>query len=253
MSARLPSTTAIKVRSGFTLPEVMIAGTIALLAIGATLGTFVMGLRTMYRNCQRLETNAVLRQFLGHITTSSLDSTEFLLFPNYASLDNNVNLGTTWPASSLAEPVVSTLGSEHFLAQGDCLVLVKRLTLDPTAKIRRVRIYYRGSTTTSSQAPILFFERDFGTSGSADSLTTVLNGITLTLTESSSVRQVIDRSIGRRVPDSTTILPIFSAETPNGTTPSSASVALNVEVINGTTANNMLSSSSFNYVISPRK
>jgi hypothetical protein len=36
-------------------------------------------------------------------------------------------------------------------------------------------------------------------------------------------------------------------------TPTNDSVSINVEIINGTTANSMLSSSSFNYTISPRR
>ena len=238
-------------RAGFTLPEILIAGVIATMATVATMGTFLFGLRTMYRNGQRLETNASLRYFLGHITTNSMDSTEFLLLPNYTALDGDVDLGTSWPESSLAQPSTDSFGSA--LAQGDCLVLVKRLTLDPTARIQRVRIYYRGTTDSQIMAPILYFERDFGASGSANSREDILNTISLPTTPTGGVRRLVAQGIGRRDLAGSTYLPIFSAETPSGTTPSFASVALNLEVINGTNTNNMLSSSSFNYVISPRK
>ena len=250
-SSRFPSIRSRDCRAGFTLTEILIAGTIALLVTAATLGTFLSGLRMMYRNSQRLETNASLRYLLGHITTNSMDSTEFLLLPNYSSLNGAVNLGVTWPGSSLAQPAADTFDSD--LAQGDCLVLIKRLTLDPSSKIQRLRIYYRSSADTSTQAPILFFERNFGASGTSDSPETILNSISLPTTPTGGVRQLVTRAIGRRDPSTSTFLPIFSAETPSGTTPSFSSVALNLEVINGTTANNMLSSSSFNYVISPRK
>jgi hypothetical protein len=46
--------------------------------------------------------------------------------------------------------------------------------------------------------------------------------------------------------------PIFSSESSTAT-PVNDGVSINVEIINGTTAANQLSSSSFNYTISPRR
>ena len=46
--------------------------------------------------------------------------------------------------------------------------------------------------------------------------------------------------------------PIFSSEAPT-ITASNESFSINVEFINGTTVNNLLSSSSFNYTVSPRR
>jgi hypothetical protein len=46
--------------------------------------------------------------------------------------------------------------------------------------------------------------------------------------------------------------PAFSTESPNST-PINGFVAINLEFVNGSTVNNLLSSSSFNYTISPRR
>jgi len=66
------------------------------------------------------------------------------------------------------------------------------------------------------------------------------------------------RTKGRVVPSPYTgytagdLYPIFSTESPNSTA-TDGYISINVEFINGTTANNLLSSSSFNYTISPRR
>jgi len=54
--------------SGFTLAEVMISMTIVVLVLGMTMSTFLFGLRTMYKDTQRLATNASLRAFTAQIT-----------------------------------------------------------------------------------------------------------------------------------------------------------------------------------------
>jgi hypothetical protein len=205
----------------------------------------------MYKDNQRLASNTTLRYALAHISKNSLDATEFYLFPNYTAIDGSVNLSTTnWPPSNLSQPLVDSFGT--YQAYGDCLVLVTRLSIDTDAKIRWIRIYYRATTSTSAQAPILFYEKDYGVTGSSDTLQTLLNAITLSSVPTSKQRQLVALSIGRKVASTSNYYPIFSAESP-GATPASASVAINVEIINGTTTNNMLSSSSLNYIISPRK
>ena len=46
--------------------------------------------------------------------------------------------------------------------------------------------------------------------------------------------------------------PAFSSESPDSTA-TNGFISINLEFINGTTINNLLSSSSFNYTISPRR
>src|SRR5436309_14783636 len=105
--------------AGFTLSEILIAMSIALLVAALTMSTFIGGLRAMYKDTQRLITNASLRSFTTQVAKETLDSTEFYVFPNYESLDGTVDLTAD----------VSTLQADAFdtyLAFGDCLVLVTR-------------------------------------------------------------------------------------------------------------------------------
>ena len=74
----------------------------------------------------------------------------------------------------------------------------------------------------------------------------------------SGTRQLSARTVGRKVPSPYTPYaagdryPVFSTESPDSTA-TNGFISINMEFINGSTANNLLSSSSFNYTISPRR
>lgn len=235
---------------GFTLVEVLISMTIVGMAMGGALSVFVMGLKIMYRDSERLSTNASLRYFIAQMSKETLDATEFYVFPNYTKLDGSVNLGTD----------VATLQSDSYgtqLAYGDCVVLVSRVdTDDATSNIRQFRVYYRVTSDTSARAPIRYYaSQDYGSAGSSSSITTLLNAVNLNTSPSlTGSRQIVSSARGRLQTgsDPAYYYPIFATETDTDT-PTNYSVSVNVEVINGTTTNNLLSSSSFNYTISPRK
>lgn len=224
--------------------------TIVGMAMAGAMGIFVMGLKVMYRDGERLATNASLRYFIAQMSKETLDATEFYVFPNYTKLDGNVNLSTD----------VATLQADSYgtqLAYGDCVVLVSRVdTDDSTSNIRQFRIYYRVSADTSARAPIRYYaSTDYGSSGTASPITTLLNTVNLNATPAiTGSRQIIASARGRLQTGSSPAYyyPIFATETDTDT-PTNYSVSVNVEVINGTTVNNLLSSSSFNYTISPRK
>src|ERR1035437_8391156 len=146
-SYRSPHRTSI----AFTLVEVMIAASISLLVVTSTLSVFLFALKTMYKDSQRLTTDSSLRQFLAHVSKKSFDSTEFYLFQNYASLDTTVNLTTDTVA-----PVNDAYGSQ--LATGDCLVLISRIDTSSTSNIHWLRVYYRVTTSTGTQAPVRYYE-----------------------------------------------------------------------------------------------
>ncbi|MCB1105373.1 MAG: prepilin-type N-terminal cleavage/methylation domain-containing protein, partial [Cephaloticoccus sp.] len=133
--------------AGFTLVEAMMAGTIASLVMAGTMATFMFGFRTMYKDNQRLATNATLRYFIAQVSKETLDATEFYVFPNYKSLDGNVDL--VGDVSSLQADAFGT-----FLAYGDCLVLVTRVSATTTANVRQIRIYYRVTTDSEEIAPV---------------------------------------------------------------------------------------------------
>lgn len=248
-SSRTPGPAALRARAGFTLAEAMVSMTVVGLVMGAALTTFVFGLKTMYRDTERLTTNATLRYFIAQMSKETIDSTEFYVFPNYQSLDGSVSLTSD----------VSTLQSDSYgtqLAYGDCLVLVSRIdTDDSTSNIRQFRIYYRVTTNTSTLAPIRYYEStDYGSSGTSTSLATLLSAVNLSTTPAyTGSRQIIAQARGRlKTGTTSTYYPIFATETDSDSS-TNYSVSVNVEVVNGTSTNNLLSSSSFNYTISPRK
>jgi len=234
--------------SGFTLPEVLISLGVVSLVLAATMSTFLFGYRMMYRDSQRLATNATLRYFVAQVSHETLDASEFYIFQDYRALDGNVDL-----EDDVTTSVTYVDGVNVY--HGDCLVLVTRVNLDASARVRKFRIYYRVATDPSVEAPIRYYEStDYGASGTATSLTTLLNGVNLRNNPNvSGSRQLAERSRGRPVDsDPRKIYPIFSSEFPT-LTKTNENVSINVEIINGSTVNNLLSSSSFNYTISPRR
>src|SRR3954466_4718910 len=80
--------------AGFTVVEIMVSMTISLFVVGAAMSTFIFGLRTMYKDTQRLASNSSLRSFMAQISNETLDSSYFYLFPYYTSLDGTVNLAS---------------------------------------------------------------------------------------------------------------------------------------------------------------
>lgn len=243
-------------RRGFTLVEMMITMTIGVMAIGMALSTFMFGLKTMYKDTQRLASNANLRSFTAQITKETLDASYFYLFDYYTRLDGSVNLTTDYAALVIDD----NTGTDYdkWASHGDCLVLVTNVVVSGVTKIRTVRIYYRLTTsqaTMNANAALRYYEVDYGASGhpSNYTLTQILNTINLNSTPAiSGSKQITDRCRGRLKPDATNRYPIFSTETPEES-PSTGFVSINVEFITGTSAINMLSSSSFNYTISPRR
>jgi type II secretory pathway pseudopilin PulG len=239
--------------AGFTLVEAMITMSIAVTAISLTLGTFLFGLRTMYKDNVRLETNSNLRSFMAQMTKETLDASEFYIFPDYEALDGSVDIDN---GDGVAD--TSTLTADSYgttIAHGDCVVLVTRTSLAVNANVREIRIYYRVAKTSerNSDKPLRYYSRDWGSTGTTTALATLLNAINLKSNPNlSGSREIIDRAKGRRIGSTSNYYPIFCSEAPT-ITATNESFSINVEFINGTDVNNLLSSSSFNYTISPRR
>jgi prepilin-type N-terminal cleavage/methylation domain-containing protein len=81
--------------SGFTLVEVMISMTIAVSVLGMCMSSFLFGLRAMYKDTERLKTNASLRSFMAQVSKETLDASQFYLFRDYTAIDNSVDLEST--------------------------------------------------------------------------------------------------------------------------------------------------------------
>lgn len=234
--------------SAYTLVEVMISVTVLSILMGMTLSTFLFGLRMMYKDNERLETNTTLQYFMAQVAKQTLDASEFYIFPNYATLD-----GTVDSANDLTTATTDSYGVD--LYHGDCLVLVTRTTLDEGSNIRKFCIYYRTTDDPDSEGAIRYYEgKDYGTSGTTDTLDELLADVDLKdHPEISGSTQIAARCLGRPKSDgSGDRFPIFCSKAPTVSS-ENESVSINAEVINGSDVNNLLSSSSFNFTISPRR
>jgi prepilin-type N-terminal cleavage/methylation domain-containing protein len=255
--------------AGFTLIEVIVSMTIGVLVLAMTLSTFLFGLRSMYKDNQRLASNASLRSFMAQISNETIDASYFYLFPYYTSLDGSVNLATD--TSALTQDYNDPLDvNDRWIAHGDCIVLITKTSLYRASDIRQIRIYYRVTTdqaTVNAEAPLRYYETaDWGegTSGASNShpitgLAAELDAINLSSSPTISGSKLLNaRSRGRSVPSPYTNYVagdryrMFSSASPTQSA-TNGFIAINVEFINGTTTNSMLSSSSFNYTISPRR
>lgn len=254
---------------GFTMVEILISLTVVTLVMGMCMSTFLFGMRTMYKDNQRLATNASLRSFMAEISKETLDASYFYLFDYYTRLDGSVNL-TTDPAALEQDEDYTDADYDKWVAHGDCLVLVTKTSQFRTTDIRQIRIYYRPSTTDVQTAnvndlhdelPILYYETaDWGEGSAGTSnghpvsdLAAELNLINLNSNPYlSGARELTSRSKGRARDDGTGYFPIFASESPTASV-TNGFISINVEFINGTTVTNLLSSSSFNYTISPRR
>ena len=233
---------------GFTVSEVVITLTIAMLAMGMAVTTFSTSLRTMYRDGARLETNATLRYVLSHLSQETLDASTFYLFPDYRQLDGSVDLET-----DISTEETDAFGAD--LRHGDCLVLVTRVSVDESSNVRKFRIYYRAVTSPNTIGALRYYQsQDWGTSGTTTPIATLLNAVNLRSNPNlAGTREIAERTRGRlRAGSTTDCYPIFSAETSEETSRNEY-VSINIEVINGNATTNLLSSSSFNYTISPRQ
>ncbi len=253
--------------AGFTMIEILISLAIFSVVMMMCMGAFLFGLRASYKDTQRLATNANLRSFMAQISKETLDASYFYLFPTYQKLDGSVDLAADPAAMTQIENAADD-DYDKWVGMGDCLVLVTMTSVHRTTDIRQIRIYYRVTTTQASrnvEAPLRYYETaDWGegTAGASNghtSLATELNGINLNSNpQLSGSRQISARTVGRRVPSPYTPYaagdryPAFSSESPNST-PTNGFVSINMEFVNGNSANFLLSSSSFNYTISPRR
>ncbi|RXK56719.1 prepilin-type N-terminal cleavage/methylation domain-containing protein [Oleiharenicola lentus] len=257
---------------GFTLVEVLISMTVISIVMTMCLSTFLFGLRTMYKDSQRLETNATLRSLMAQISKETLDASFFYLFPYYTDIDTNVSLvaGEAGGPSSMQLEDAADNDYDKWIAHGDCLVLVTATSQYRTSDIRQIRIYYRMTGSQEKRnvpQEMRYYEtKDWGEGSSSTSnghpltgLAAELNAINLAGNASPTGYKVLaDQTIGRAVTVASSPFvvgdryPSFSSESPDSTA-TNGFIAINMEVVNGTTRNNMLSSSSFNYTVSPRR
>jgi len=263
--------------AGFTMVEVMVSMTIVVLTLGLAMSAFLFSMKAMYKDSQRLASNSSLRKFMSQIANETLNSSYYYLFPYYTSLDGTVDLAADPVSPTQAYNNANDL-YDQWIAHGDCLVLVTLTSQYRTTDIRQIRIYYRvtrdqnttAGANLNGEAPLRYYETadtggipgngwGEGTSSTgnghpASGLATELNGINLNSNPSLSGSKLINaRSLGRfKTSPATDRWPIFSTLS-SVAGPTTGSISINVEFVNGTTSMNMLSSSSFNYTVSPRK
>jgi prepilin-type N-terminal cleavage/methylation domain-containing protein len=246
--------TSNRSQRGFTLTEALITMSVVGLVLGMSMTTFMFVMRSMYKDTARLETNANLRHFIAQVSQKTLDASEFYIFKNHEALDGSLNIATD--VTDFSTP---SFGVDIY--HGDCMLLITRVNLDTTSAIRRFRVYYRATTDMNQQAEIRYIEsKDFGLESTQTSIPALLNQVNLKANPRPAKSALIvaseviaKQSIGRpRNAQKTQFYPVFSSEHPT-ISKTNENVSLNIEIINGKSINNLLSSSSFNYTISPRR
>ena len=253
--------------AGFTLVEIIVSLSVFGTVMSMCLGTYLFMLRAMYKDTQRLVTNASLRSFMAQVSKETLDASYFYVFPSYTRLDGAVVLAAD---SAMMTQIENAADDDYdkWVSHGDCLVLVTMSSVHRTTDIRQIRIYYRVTSTQATlnaEAPIRYYETadwgegTAGTSNGHTDLATELNAINLNANPLlAGTRLLSSRTIGRLVPSPYTPYaagdryPVFCSESPDST-PTNGFISINMEFVNGSTVNQMLSSSSFNYTISPRR
>jgi hypothetical protein len=232
---------------GFTLPEILITGSIATTVIGLTLGTFLMGLRTVTKDAKRLHTNGSLRHLTGHVARHTLGATGFYLFPSFASLDGNVDIVNDLSPND--DP------GGGFLFHGDCLVLETKTDTSANSRIRQIRIYYRapGLGQANNPGPIRYIEgRDYGPGGApaGTTVTTLLNTYNLAANANpASAKTLVESALGNpRTASPFGNYPIFSTVDNVAPGASAQNLSINAVLVSEGVAN----ASSLNYTISPR-
>ncbi len=281
----IPTTRRSRQRA-FTLVEALISISIVTAVLGMTMSTFLMSMRTMYKDSQRLATNASLRSFMAKISKETLDASFYYLFDYYTKLDGSVNIDTDY-ATLDQDADFADSAYDKWVAHGDCLVLVTKTSKYRTTDIRQIRIFYRrtkNQAQRNTDAPLRYYETaDWGegTAGASnghpvEDLEDELNAINLNAgttgnnytatglaynpaaTDFAGSTLLSLRTRGRAVPSPYTpyaagdLFPVFSTESGSANA-TNGFVSINIEFINGTTVTNLLSSSSFNYTISPRR
>ena len=236
---------------GFTLPEILITTSIATTVIGLTLGTFLMGMRTVTKDVSRLHTNSSLRYLTGHVARHTLGATGFYLFPSHKTLDGNVDIANDLSANADV--------SGGFLFHGDCLVLETKTDTSANARIRQIRIYYRvppeinGVSDPNSAGPIRYIEgRDYGTGGAptGTTITTILNTHNLSANPNpATAKTLAHATVGNPIPVAPYgNYPIFSTVDNVAPSAGAQNLSINAVLITEGVAN----ASSLNYTISPR-
>ena len=279
--------------AAFTLVEVLISLSVVVSVLGMAMSTYMMMVRTMYKDNQRLATNASLRSFMAQMSKETLDASCFYLFTNYSMLDGSVDLAADPVVLSQSEDFTDN-DYDRWIGHGDCLVLVTKTSgiAPPTSSrsasitgVRRPRpIAMPTPRCATTRLPIRQEVRPRlgrGHRGGLQrpplpGLATELNGINLNsatsgvsydstgtkynpaATDFSGYKVLTLRTRGRLFSIALHTLcperPLshFLPESPSANQ-NNGFISINVEFINGTSVTNMLSSSSFNYTISPRR
>lgn len=160
MTRPTPTKPRLRRRGAFTLVEVLISLAVVSVVLALTLSTFLFCLRMMYKDTQRLATNAALRSIMAQMSKETLDASYFYLFPYYNALDGALALTTdAAPMSQILDAADDEY--DKWVGHGDCLVLVTRTSQFRTTDIRQIRIYYRlvtNQTQRNGEAAMRYYE-----------------------------------------------------------------------------------------------
>jgi len=231
-------------RRAFTLVELMIAMSIAVVAIGISAMFMTNASKMVYDSSKRLELNSKVRIFTDRFAKETIDANAFFVLQNYSGLDGSADLiGADSDSLAINRPVASGLS-------GDCIVLEYRDDPDSRSSITRVRIYYRDTLVVSEPAPI----RQILITVPEDDQTGTLNDILnehladLPATHASHAPLVSYQVHGIIPTDESDIQPIFFNHAGRA-----VSVNFRMQTTGTDTGPARRSASAYNFTISPRR
>ncbi len=130
-------------RCGFTLVELLVGMTISLVVLGGSISVFLLGSSTAATGTGRLLINRDIRNFTNEMVENARYADYFKTYTSFTDR-TEVNDG----------------------GSGDFLVLVHR-DISDNNKISRIIGYYRYTTDTETEGPVLMFDTTYSPSSSS--------------------------------------------------------------------------------------
>lgn len=129
-------------RQAFTLVEIMVATTIAGLAVVGTTRFFIMAPNTYSYETGKLLVNRDIRTFTAEMTENATYANYLRIYPSYSNLTRTVSTLVNALDPDLGYTTAITGNSVNDGVSGDCLVLVYKDAANDR-KIARLIIYFR--------------------------------------------------------------------------------------------------------------
>lgn len=230
-------------RRGFTLLEIMVATTIATVALSVGVGALISSSRMVYDSSRRLELNSKIRMFTDRFAKDTIDANAYFVMTSYASLDGSADLiGADEDSAEINKPLASGLS-------GDCVVLEYRDDPDRRSAITRLRVYFRDTLDADAGAPIRYLEVAIPEADQTLSLNELVNDHVNLSDNRGSHPTLVSYNVSGIIPsDGSEVKPIFFNHNDRA-----VSVNFRMETEGTDNGPARRSASAYNFTISPRR